>query len=44
MLMRSYNNSRRYVLPLEAALRLIGGRTDFKMYYSLYINYHCIYL
>ena len=32
------------MLPLEAPLRLIGGTTDFKLYYSLYVNnvYNCI--
>ena len=32
------------MLPLEAPLRLIGGTTDFKLYYSLYVNnvYICI--
>ena len=27
-----------YELPLEVPLRLIGGTTDFNLYYSLYVN------
>ena len=32
------------MLPLKAPLRLIGGTTDFKMYYSLYVKnvYICV--
>ena len=35
-----------YVLPLvlEAPLRLIGGTTNFNLYYSLYVNNVNIYL
>ena len=32
------------MLPLEAPLRLIGGTTDFKLNYSLYVYVHCMYV